>query len=144
MDWPDIKAIREEIGLSQLELASYLGVSSRTVQSCEHGWRTPGAAVEKSLLLLWIIHRRGAAMQQFNCWEQKNCPPAVREKCMSYISRQGHLCWFITGNQCQCRSLHAWSQKKAVCRSCAFFQQLIEETSALELPAETSQAGCRC
>ena len=43
----DLKAIRTELGLSQAALAALLGVSERTVQSCEQGWRHPGHAVER-------------------------------------------------------------------------------------------------
>ncbi|MBI5094036.1 MAG: helix-turn-helix domain-containing protein [Candidatus Hydrogenedentes bacterium] len=38
---PDIKAIREKLCLSHIELAQLIGVSPRTLQNWEHGRRTP-------------------------------------------------------------------------------------------------------
>ncbi|HEY3418086.1 MAG TPA: helix-turn-helix transcriptional regulator [Armatimonadota bacterium] len=125
--WPDVQAIRKELGISQTELASFLGVSPRTVQSYEQGWRTLSPAVEKSLLLLLVMYRRGAQLSEMACWEVKDCRPGLRERCLAYHARQGHMCWFLTGNQCGCQQLHDWVHKKEVCLSCPFFQQLFQE-----------------
>ena len=57
-NWPDVREVRCELGLSQQELASFLGVSTRTIQSCEQGWRNLGPALERTLVLLLIISRR--------------------------------------------------------------------------------------
>ena len=121
---PDLKAIREELGLTQNELASYLGVSSRTVQSCEQGWRCPGSAVHKSLLLLLITHRRGAELKELHCWDARNCALEMRERCLVSISGQGHLCWFLTGNLCKQTVFRRWEDKLAKCNACGFFQAL--------------------
>lgn len=40
-DIPDVKAIREKTGLSQARFALVMGVSVRTLQNWEQGYRTP-------------------------------------------------------------------------------------------------------
>lgn len=51
---PDVKAIREKIGLSQARFAIIMGVSVRTLQNWEQGHRTPqGPAIS----LLRIVEK---------------------------------------------------------------------------------------
>jgi len=120
----DLKAIREELSVSQATLASYLGVSVRTVQSCEQGWRCPGESVKKALLLLLITHRRRAELNGLRCWEHIRCAEDRREQCLIYQSRQGYLCWFLIGNQCVRQPNLGWKEKQQMCRHCTFFQTL--------------------
>ena len=84
-----VKAIRSEMGLSQSELASMVGIGIRAIQSYEQDWRRPSEMVERMLLLLLIAHRNGAGMSRARCWEKKECSPAVRERCIAYVTRQG-------------------------------------------------------
>jgi len=138
-DRPDIKAIREELGISQSTLASYLGVSVRTVQSCEQGWRCPSEVVKKSLLLLLITHRRRAELTVLHCWDYIQCMDEQRERCFIYQSRQGHLCWFLLGNQCMRQPNKGWRAKKEMCRCCTFFQTLIRPAGAPAVPLRDLQ-----
>ena len=119
------KVVRDELGLSQAELADLLGVSPRTVQSWEQGWRYPSSALERLLLLLLIACRQGESFGGRACWEEIGCSPAVREACLPYQTRQGHLCWFLTGNKCRGRRLRNWPDKLSLCRECSFFQALL-------------------
>lgn len=41
--------VRDQLGLTQKELANRLGVSVRAVQSWEQGWRSPRGPAEKIL-----------------------------------------------------------------------------------------------
>ncbi len=129
VDIPDIRSIRTELRLSQAELATYLGISVRSIQSCEEGWRLPGPAVLKSLLLLLIIHRHHAGLKDMTCWSQKKCPAAMREKCLVHRSGQGYLCWFLTGNQCELPTSRNWSEKLTRCQRCKVFQRLLQPKS---------------
>ena len=126
---PNLRAVREELGLSQAEFASYLGVSVRTIQSCEQGWRCPGPSVRKLVLFLLITHRRKGELRALSCWEANACPAERRERCLVHISGQGHLCWFLTGNVCETRTFATWKEKYAHCLKCAFFQKLLAEAS---------------
>ena len=129
----DIKVIREELGLSQSELAARLGVSPRTIQACEQGWRNPSDSLEKSILILLMARRHGKFFGSVNCWEIVDCSPDIREQCLAYQSGQGHLCWFVTGHLCKAKRLEDWSHKKTICDECEFFQALLHgETPSLE------------
>ena len=89
----DIKAVRQELGLTQGELARMIGFSPRAIQSCEQGWRHPSPALEKMVLLLLMSHRNGGAMRTFRCWEVNDCPPERCQDCITYRCGQGHLCF---------------------------------------------------
>ncbi|MGI5817074.1 MAG: helix-turn-helix domain-containing protein [Armatimonadota bacterium] len=125
----DVAAIREELGLTQSELADLLGVSPRMIQSCEQAWRQPSAALEKTLLLHLIISRRGAALAETSCWEHVGCSEEARRECPVYRSRQGHLCWMLSGNMCCARRARVedWEAKKRLCSGCAFFETLMAD-----------------
>jgi len=41
LQWPDAKAVREQLGLSQSQFASLIGISPRTLQNWEQGHRRP-------------------------------------------------------------------------------------------------------
>ena len=41
LKWPDAKAIREKLGLSQTQFATLIGISPRTLQNWEQGHRHP-------------------------------------------------------------------------------------------------------
>ncbi len=123
----DLKAVRRELGLSQAELADLIGVSQRTVQSCEQGWRKPSPAVEKAVLLLLLASRHGANLAMNVCWDVMDCSEDDRRGCLVYKSRQGHLCWLLTGNICQGKRLRSWEDKKATCMQCDFFQHLLPD-----------------
>src|SRR5512141_3071684 len=124
IDWEtllSLKAARRAMSLSQTQLATLLGVSPRTVQSCEQGWRKPSPALEKMLLLLRIEHERGSETGSIICWEHRNCSEATRYDCLVYRTRQGHLCWLLSGNICNGKRVRTWQEKKQQCGSCDFF-----------------------
>ena len=41
LNWPDAKAVREKLGLSQSQFAALIGISHRTLQNWEQGHRRP-------------------------------------------------------------------------------------------------------
>jgi len=41
LEWPDARAIREKLGLSQAQFAALIGISHRTLQNWEQGHRRP-------------------------------------------------------------------------------------------------------
>jgi len=41
LQWPDAKAVRKKLGLSQTQFASLIGISHRTLQNWEQGHRHP-------------------------------------------------------------------------------------------------------
>ena len=123
----DLSIVRSELDLSQARFADLLGVSPRTIQSCEQGWRSPSAAVEKAALLLLLAHRHGARLKEFRCWEVLGCSEEDKKGCLAYQTRQGHLCWLLSGNICKGRRLRSWKDKKATCQDCDFFKTLLPD-----------------
>jgi hypothetical protein len=95
------------------------------VQSCEQGWRRPGPLLEKMALLLYIAKLQGSHLGKERCWEVLHCAPEIRETCVAYRTRQGHLCWFLTGTPGYGQRMADWEQKRARCIECSFFQRLL-------------------
>ena len=126
----NVREIRAEMGLSQSELAGLVGISSRAIQSYEQAWRQPSELVERMLLLLVVAHRNGARLSQCRCWEQTECSPGVRKRCIAYVARQGHLCWFLTGTTCKGQRQESWSDKLRLCLECGFLQALLRPVKA--------------
>ena len=125
----NVGAVRREFGFSQSQLAALLGMSIRAVQSYEQGWRRPSANVQRLLLMLLIAQRRGRAFSKYVCWKAQKCPPERRERCMAYYSRQGHLCWFLTGTFCAGQRTRSWLAKWRLCSRCGFMATLLEPGS---------------
>ncbi|MFC1529668.1 helix-turn-helix domain-containing protein [Gemmatimonadota bacterium] len=130
----NLKAIRKSLTLSQSELAGLIGVSERTIQSCEQGWRNPGQAVEKSALLLLMARRHGADLEKYRCWDSINCTDEERANCLVHQSHQGHVCWLLSGNLCRGHHLRTWDDKKEACFECPFFLELLPEGVPLLTP----------
>jgi DNA-binding XRE family transcriptional regulator len=128
VDWDsllDAKRVRGELGVSQSQLADLVGVSVRTVQSCEQRWRGPSVALEKSLLLLLLAFRNGEEFGQQVCYEAVHPKPGACDQCLARRSGQTHLCWLFSGNTCQGKRLHSWAEKKAACGECPFLHLLL-------------------
>ncbi len=123
----DLKAVRNEIGLGQSEFAGMIGFSPRTVQSCEQGWRNPSPAVEKAALLILMAHRHGAEFSEHSCWESVQCSERERKGCLVFKTRQGHLCWWLSGHMCKGIRLSSWEDKKKLCAECVHFHVLLPE-----------------
>ncbi len=130
----DLKTIRKALDLSQSEMAGLIGVSERTIQSCEQGWRNPGQAVEKSALLLMMARRHGADLAKHRCWDSINCTDEERANCLVHQSHLGHVCWLLSGNLCRSRNLRTWDDKKQACFECTFFQELLPDGVPLLTP----------
>jgi len=133
----DLKAIREEMGISQSEFAAMLAISPRTIQSCEQDLRAPSAGVEKAALLLLLAHRNGVEFGKHHCWRSTHCPKTLCGGCIAYLSRQGHLCWFLTGTYCKGVQVHTWGEKLALCNDCPFFAELVGG----KIPVRTRHKG---
>lgn len=123
---PDLASIRNELGLTQQAFSRLLGVSIRAVHSYEQRWREPSSNVERMALLLLIAHRRGASLSRNSCWKETDCPQDRREQCMAYRSRQGHMCWFLTGTLCAGTPTRTWAEKRKLCSQCEIMHRLLQ------------------
>ncbi len=135
----DLRSIREHLGLTQSAFAALLGFATRTIQSCEQGWRSPSPALEKRALLLYIARQQGRAFGELACWDVIKCPPTNRDQCIAYTTGQGHLCWYLTGNlSCVQKPLQNWEEKRRICLRCAFFKKLLGGSASVPGEGDSS------
>ncbi len=120
----EFSQIRHHLGKSQSQLAKLLGISSRTVQSFEQGWRNVPPCIERQLLLLLSLSIH-PDRQRKPCWELKHCPDEWRAKCAAWEFKASDLCWFINGTFCNGQSQENWKRKIELCRQCKVFQPLV-------------------
>jgi DNA-binding XRE family transcriptional regulator len=123
MESTEFSQIRQYLGKSQIQLARLLGISPKTVQSFEQGWRTIPAYAERQLLFLLYLKRPKKNLKP--CWEKKNCNPAERRKCPAFEFRAESICWFINGTICEGKVQDDWKAKIQICRKCEVFKSLI-------------------
>jgi predicted transcriptional regulator len=87
MDSKDFRKIRTFLGKTQEQLARWLCVSPKTIQSYEQGWRTVPAMIERQVLLFsaMLSVKSVRSFQDTNghpCWETKNCPDKWKANCI--------------------------------------------------------------
>jgi len=115
-----IKRLRDNLDITQAEMATILGISLKSVQSYEQGWRKIPPYIEKMVLLL-IGNLSKAKVK--NCWEIVDCPEAIKNNCLVYKSDLGHCCWAISGCCYKGKVLKSWAAKKQVCLNCPVLQK---------------------
>ncbi len=124
MNKDDFSKARAKLGKTQKELAGLLGVSLKAVQSYEQGWRPVPLHVERQVYFLLINQRKEAAPQRRkDCWVQKKCES--KKGCPAWEFQAGHLCWFISGTQCECAAEKEWKDKMEICRKCEVLSTLL-------------------
>ena len=121
MDGRDFAEIRRYLDKTQVQIARLLLVSPKAVQSFEQGWRSVPAYVERQLLFLLYL-KQDSAVERGACWDRKDCPPDVREKCMAWEVQAGRLCWFVNGTECEGTAQKTWGEKMRLCRQCEIFR----------------------
>lgn len=119
-----VKHTRGILGRTQVELSAALGVSVKTVQSYEQGWRAVPVRVMIQLLVLLALYRK-RTMDDVPCWEMRKCTMAQRERCPSFTMGRGQFCWFIGSKNC-----HPVAPGKAEpflhCMNCPVVQRLLK------------------
>ncbi len=120
MDSKEFLTIRSNLDKTQKQMAELMGVSLRSVQSFEQGWRKIPSNIERQILYLLVMkHAKETPLRL--CWEVENCPPEKKRKCPAWEFHSGHLCWFINGTICQGIAHKNWGEKMEFCRSCPVF-----------------------
>jgi DNA-binding XRE family transcriptional regulator len=111
------------LGKSQSQMARLLGISSRSVQSFEQGWRNIPPSVERHLLVLLSLKVKADGGRK-PCWEVRNCPDEWKTNCPAWEFKAGDLCWFINNTFCNGKSQNSWRTKMEVCQKCQVFSKL--------------------
>lgn len=120
MDSKEFRSFRQKLQKTQKQLSQLLGSSLKSVQSFEQGWRNIPAPIERQMLFLLSMKRKGVTKLN-PCWEIRNCSPPIREACPAWELHMGDLCWFINGTICLGKSQDSWSKKMRICRKCEVF-----------------------
>jgi len=123
MDKETFAKARARLDKTQKELSVLLGVSLKAVQSYEQGWRTVPLHVERQLYFLLVNRRDGSKKKKKNCWKEKKCN--LKKTCPAWEFQAGHLCWFLSGTQCECTANKDWKDKMEICRKCDILASLL-------------------
>ena len=108
---------RKKLNKTQAQIAELLGVSIKAVHSYEQGWRDIPAHIERQMLFL-LYNFQYNGHPHLNCWELKNCPAKMKERCPAWEFNTGGLCWFINGTICMGIAHKTWKDKIRICREC--------------------------
>ena len=118
------RRVRSELSVTQNEMAHMLGLSEKAIQSYEQGWRHAPESVQRLLNVVHAAHHTRKRGETIACWEQKHCPPSVRKHCAAFQTRQGHLCWLLTGAHCGGQEMSSYEEKTAACHRCKVYRRL--------------------
>lgn len=122
----EFTAFRARLKKTQKEMAEFLGVSLKAVESYEQGWRNIPANIERILYYLLFKMNQNLFGRGDRCWFEKKCPPAIRANCPAWIAREGLYCWFLTGKMCRAEK-KGRSERGMSCSGCAFFSKNLKK-----------------
>lgn len=123
MEKEQFVSIRSQLSKTQKQMAQLLGISLKSVQSFEQGWRNIPPHVERQALFL-LTMKRARKDKQKPCWDVQDCPADIRDNCPAREFRFGHLCWFVTGTLCDGKPCESWEEKMKRCRECSVFLRM--------------------
>ncbi len=124
---PSVKTLRTELKLSQRDMAELLGVSTKSIQSYEQGWRKVTPHIEQMLLLHAILHRGPDLKREPPCWQQTKCDPTIRSSCPAVSMSGPGFCWLVTGTYCHGERTGSWQAKRRRCLACVVLKRLIQK-----------------
>lgn len=122
----EFSKLRKKLGKTQKEMAALLSVSKKTVESYEQGLRNIPSNVQR--LLYFLLFK--LSMNKFDntkvCWDEKDCPPKIRENCIAWLANEGFFCWFMTGKVCETEKI-ASCKATDNCFNCSFFKNNLDK-----------------
>ena len=126
MNKGEFSKIRRQINKTQKELALLLGISKKTVESYEQGFRNIPVNTERILYYIFFKLNIDKFDQKKVCWDEKDCPASIRNECIAWITKEGFFCWFLTGNSCR-REMTNPSSSNQNCFQCSFFRNKLNK-----------------
>lgn len=118
----EFREFRGSLGKTQKQFASLLGVSLKTIQSYEQGWRPIPPHIQRDLLYL-LIKKNQNGNPELPCWELKGC--TKKEQCPTWEFQSGTMCWYIHSTLCGDNVPDNYLEKLNICRSCEIFKSLL-------------------
>jgi len=125
MDNDYFSQTRRYLNKTQQELAVLLGVSIKTIQSFEQGWRNIPAYIERHLYFMLALKAGTKQKHRTPCWIMQNCPKERKEHCPAFEFQCGDLCWFITGTMCHGKVQANWAKKIQLCKKCRMLKSIL-------------------
>lgn len=124
MQRKEFAQVRHHLGKTQKQLAELLGVSIKTIQSFEQGWRNIPTHTERQALLLLAL--KSSHLNNYRpCWKIRKCPVNIRKSCPAWEFKAGHMCWLINGTICHGEVQKSWKRKMQICRKCTIFKSAL-------------------
>jgi hypothetical protein len=124
MNRNELAQIRNSLGKTQKQMGQLLGVSIRTIQSFEQGFRKVPVHIERHSLFLLSLKRARTGGRQ-PCWVARKCPETDKQNCPAWEFNAGLMCWLINGTICQGKVQKSWKRKMEICRKCSVFQSVL-------------------
>ena len=124
MNQSELAQMRHLLGKTQKQIAQLLGVSVRTIQSFEQGFRKVPLYIERQVLFLTAL-KQSRSNGSRPCWLVRKCPKETRQACPAWEFGAGHFCWFINGTICHGEPQKSWRKKMQICRTCEVLQSLV-------------------
>ena len=122
----DFVGIRKSLGRTQRQIARLLGISHKTVESYEQGFRNIPVNVERILYYLLFKLNMDRLNRKELCWDKKECPFETREQCIAWLAKEGFFCWFLTGKTCLREKILSGGNSGS-CFSCSFFKESLAQ-----------------
>ena len=120
LDKKEFADYRKRLDKTQREMSQLLGTSIKAVHSYEQGWRTIPPHVERQIYFL-VTRMNRISGNHSPCWEKRECPSTLKQRCPAWEFQTGDLCWFINGTICEGTVHDNWREKMKSCRSCDVF-----------------------
>ena len=124
MEIREFLEIRRHLRKTQIQLAQLLGISGKSIQSFEQGWRNIPVHIERQVLFLLAMKKLHHKKSR-PCWVVRRCPAGTKRRCPAWEFQIGHLCWFINGTICHGQVQVSWSRKMKICRQCEVFRTML-------------------
>ncbi len=112
------RVVRKSLGLTQKEMAEFMGVSKKAIESYEQRWRATPINVERLALLYLGCFKLAQKGEKVECWNVTNCPQERREACVAWQVKRGDLCWLFCGTMCGGKKQTEWRAKFEHCARC--------------------------
>lgn len=109
------KQLRTNVGWTQRDAATILGVSQKAVESYDQGWRRVPDSIWRQMLTILSV-QVGYPRKHKPCWDVNGCSRARRKSCFCARTLRGHFCWLVAAkSRCPRWQEHLGAQSCLTC-----------------------------